>query len=326
MTSGQDTAPVRIGPGGVAHAPLGMGGSFYGVGQYSGAMDEALLGAMEAAFARGISHFDTANGYGNGHSERLIGRFITAEPDRREQLFLASKVNQDEISAEAMLRAIDTSRERLQSDTLDLYYIHWPRTGQDMRPWMDGLETARQQGKIRAVGVSNFSVEQMQQLAEVGRIDACQIGYNLLWRFPERDVIPYCIENDIAVVCYSAIAHGILAGRYARQLDFAPEDQRNRILLFREDVWPKLYEAVEAFKTIADEAGRSLHHLAICWLLHQAGVKSVLVSAKNPQQAISNTEALSGAIPDSVFDALSAASAPVIYDIPDLGNPFGYYP
>lgn len=307
-------------------APLGMGGSFYGVSEWTGQQEADLVAALEAALENGITHFDTASGYGGGESERLLGRFLSAEAGRREKVFLASKFSTSEISSQAMLDAIDASRDRLRTEVIDLYYIHWPRTGQDMRPLMEGLERARAQGKIRAVGVSNFSVEQMRQIAEVGRIDAHQLGYNLLWRFDERDIIPYCVENDIAVVVYSALAHGILAGKYARKLTFAQGDQRWTILLFREDVWPRLHDIVEDMKAVADRAGRPVSHLAIRWLLHQQSVTSVLVSAKNRAQALSNIEALNGDIPASVFDELTTISERAMQHIPDEGNPFGYHP
>ena len=120
------------------------------------------------------------------------------------------------MTAAAMLAQIDQSLVRLQTDVIDLYYIHWPRQGQDLRPWMEGLEAARQQGKIRAVGVSNFSVDQMAQVATVGRIDAHQLCYNLVWRFAERAVIPYCREQQIAVTTYSSVAQGVLTGKFPR--------------------------------------------------------------------------------------------------------------
>jgi aryl-alcohol dehydrogenase-like predicted oxidoreductase len=230
------------------------------------------------------------------------------------------------MSAQAMIAEIDASRARLQTDLIDLYYIHWPRTGRDLRPLMEGLETARQQGKIAAIGVSNFSVEQMAQIAEVGQIDAHQLGYNLLWRFDERDIIPYCIKHNIAVVVYSALAHGILAGKYPRQLEFVPGDQRWSITLFREGVWEQVYEAVEAFKRVAERERRSLAHLALRWLLQQPGVTSVLVSAKNVSQALANVQALEGDIPDSALAELTALSDQFVPRIPDEGNPFGYHP
>ncbi|MCC6804557.1 MAG: aldo/keto reductase, partial [Anaerolineae bacterium] len=225
-----------------------------------------------------------------------------------------------------ILREIDGSRERLQTDVIDLYYIHWPRTGKDLRPLMDGLEKARAQGKIGAGGVSNFSVAQMEQIASVGRIDAHQMGYHLLWRFPERDVIPYCAAHGIAVVTYASLAHGILAGKLPRHPQFPAGDQRRIISLLREDVWDKLYEPVEAMKAVAERSGRPLAHLAIRWLLHRAAVTAVLVSARNTQQAAANAQALDESIDESVFAELTTISDRAMQYVPDEGNPYGYHP
>ncbi len=303
-----------------------MGGSFYGLDHAHRQGEADILAALETALDVGITHFDTATGYGDGYSERLLGRFLNAVPERRERIFLASKANLDDISAPAIIAEIDGSRSRLQTDVIDLYYLHWPRTGKDMRPWMDGLETARQQGKIRTIGVSNFSVPQMQALAEVGQIDAYQLGYNLLWRFAEADILPYCAQHGIAVIVYSALAHGILSGKYPRQLDFVPGDQRWSITLFKPDVWPQVYAAMTDFKQVADQAGVPLSQLALRWLLRQPAVTSVLVSAKNRAQALANYAALTVDISDSVLDQLTLLSDRVRQVIPDEGNPFGYHP
>lgn len=319
-------SPVHIGRSDKLHSPLGLGGTTFGPDQWSGAEDANLLAGMETALERGINHFDTGAGYGDGYSESLIGRFMAAEAGRRERIFLASKANLDEITAQAMLNAIDGSRARLQTDVIDLYYIHWPRTGKDMRPWMEGLETARQRGMIRAVGVSNFSVEQMEQVSQVGKIDAHQLCYHLLWRFPERDLIPYCIQHEIAVVTYASLAHGILTGKFPRETSFPEGDHRRSILMFRDDVWSGVYDSVEAFKAVAERSGRSLVHLAIRWLLRQPGVTSVLVSARNARQALSNAAALDGDIPDGVFEELTAISDGAKDRVPDEGNPYGYHP
>lgn len=191
---------------------------------------------------------------------------------------------------------------------------------------MEGLETARRQGKIRSIGVSNFSITDMQQVSQVGRIDAHQLPYNLLWRFNERDIIPYCVQQNIAVVTYSSIAHGILAGRYPRDLVLPPGDQRKSVILFEPDIWPVIYDSVEEFKAVAEKAGRSLIHLAIRWVIHQKGITSVLVGARNAQQSLSNAEALEGDIPESVFDALTVISDRVMQHVPDAGNPYDHHP
>jgi myo-inositol catabolism protein IolS len=319
-------APVNIGSSTKSHLPLGMGGSFYGLDHARRQGEADIRDALETALEQGITHFDTATGYGGGYSERLLGRFMAADSSRRERIFLASKANLDDVSAKAILEAIEASLERLQTDYIDLYYLHWPRSGRDMRPWMEGLETARQQGKIRAIGVSNFSVVQMEQLAEVGRIDAYQLGYNLLWRFGEKDIIPYCQKYTISLVIYSALAHGILAGKYGRRLEFVPTDQRWTITLFREEVWPRVHKAVEGFKGVAARANHALSQLAVRWLLRQPAVSSVLISAKNPTQVLSNRAALEAQIPSTLLDELTALSDGVMPFIPDEGNPFGYHP
>ena len=326
MTAQPDVQPVQIGTGNPPHSPLGLGGTTFGPDQWSGQEDANLIAGMEESLAHGITHFDTGADYGDGYSEQLIGRFLAADESRRERLFIASKANLDEITPQAMLDAIDGSRQRMQTDVIDLYYIHWPRTGKDMRPWMEGLETARQRGIIRATGVSNFSVEQMEQVAQVGKIDAHQMNYSLLWRFNERDLIPYCREHQIAVVTYASLAHGILAGKFPRETNFPEGDQRRRILPFRDDIWPGVYDMVEDLKAVAERSGRSLVHLAIRWLLHQPDVTSVLVSARNPQQAVSNAQSLEGDIPESVFAELTAISDRAVRIIPDEGNPYGYHP
>ena len=319
-------SPVQIGKQTLPHLPLGFGCSFYGINDWYGQQGKDILAAMATAIEDGITHFDTAEGYGGGESEKLIARFLETDPNLRETLFIASKANLNELTQQAILDSIDASRSRLQTDIIDLYYIHWPRTGKDLRPVMEGLETARQQGIIRAVGVSNFSIGQMEQVSEVGTIDAHQLGYNLLWRFPEKDIIPYCAENKIVVIVYSALAHGILSGKYNQQLQFSPDDQRWKILHFREDVWSKLYDSTQKFKAVAEQSGYSLVHLALRWLLHQAGVTEVLVSAKNPEQALSNGTTLNIEIPLSILDELTNISNEAMQHIPDEGNPFGYHP
>jgi aryl-alcohol dehydrogenase-like predicted oxidoreductase len=166
----------------------------------------------------------------------------------------------------------------------------------------------------------------MQQVEEVGKIDAHQLCYNLLWRFPERDVIPYCRQQQIAVVTYSSIAQGILTGKFARTPELGPRDQRAETVHFDEEVWPHVYEGVEAMKEIAAQSGRALTHLAIRWVLHQPGISTTVVGARRPQQVEDNWQALTGEIPDSVFDALTAISDKVMPAIPDIGNPYRYYP
>jgi myo-inositol catabolism protein IolS len=315
--------PVTIGPGRKVVLPMGMGGSWFVPYGAPGDEDANLLAAMQAVHDGGLRHFDTGAGYGNGHSETLFGRFIEG---RRDGIFLASKADPAESTAAAMLAEVEGSLRRLRTGFIDLYYIHWPRAGRDMRPVMEGLERARAQGKIGAAGVSNFSVAQMRQVQEVGTIDAHQLGYNLLWRMPERDVLPFCADHDIAVVTYSTLAHGILTGKFGRDPGLAPGDQRNRILPFRADVWPHVHEGVEKLKAIAAELDRPLMNLAIRWILARPGITSVLIGARNRAQAEANVAALSGEIGDDTIAHMTAISDEIFACMPDEGNLFGHHP
>jgi len=303
--------------------PLGFGGSWFVPYSSPSEEDANLLAAMEAVYEAGVRHFDTGAGYGGGHSEELYGQFIKG---RRESIFLASKSDPKETTALAMLAEVEGSLRRLGADVIDLYYIHWPRSGRDMRPAMEGLEIARQQGKIRLAGVSNFSVAQMEEVQQVGHIDAHQLGYNLLWRYAETDVIPFCQKHDIAVVTYSALAHGILTGKFGPTPELTARDQRNRILPFRSDIWPYVYKGVEQLKAIAAEVNRPLMHLAIRWLLQQPGITSAVIGARNRAQAEANAGALKGEIAPEVFARMTRISDEIVKHVPDEGNLFGHHP
>lgn len=311
---------VRIGDSALDQPPLGFGGSWFVPYSSPSEEDANLLAAMHAAFGGGVRHFDTGAGYGKGHSEELYGQFIR---QRRNEVFIASKSDPAESTAAAMHAEVEGSLRRLGVDKIDLYYIHWPRTGRDMRPVMEGLERARSEGKLGAVGVSNFSVEDMAQVAEVGKIDAHQLGYNLLWRYAEDDVIPYCIAHGITVVTYSTMAHGILTGKFGRDPGLREGDQRHSILPFRADIWPHVHEGVAKLKAIAAELDRPLSHLAIRWTLARRGVGSVLIGGRNAEQVAAVTSSLNGAIPDSVFERMTAVSDEIVRHVPNAGNLFG---
>jgi aryl-alcohol dehydrogenase-like predicted oxidoreductase len=302
---------------------LALGGSLFGAGVWDAARAAERLATLDAALAAGINHFDTAAGYGDGVSEQILGKFIA---DQRDQVFVASKAASDEMSADRMLEAVDQSLARLQTDQIDLFYIHWPRAGKDARPLMEGLERARAQGKIRLVGVSNFDVEQMAQVAEVGRIDAHQLNYSLLWRFAEADVIPYCRAHGIALVTYASIAQGVLTGKFACDPGGQIDAFRAKTVHFDPAVWGHVYAAVEQMKQVAAEIDRPLTHLAIRWVLHQPGINSAVVSAKTPDQLGQNAAALAGDIPDTVFNALTTISDEAMQHIPATGNMYRYYP
>lgn len=313
---------VQIAPVEQALNPLALGGFYFGDDPW-GKQRDNLWSALETAVEKGINHFDTASDYGDGQSEKLLGQFLSG---RRDQVFVASKAALDDMDAALMLDRVNQSLGRLQTEVIDLYYIHWPRKGKDMRPLMEGLEKARGQGKIRSIGVSNFSIEQMEQVAEVGKINAHQLGYNLFWRSADKEIIPYCQQHDISVVTYSSIAQGILAGKFPLHLNFPPGDQRNEIVFFKEAIWPHIYEGVQQLKLLAKKVGRPLSHLAIRWVLDQPGINTAIVGSRHPKQVEDNVAALKDDIQSHIFEQMTAISDEVIRHIPEIGNMYEYYP
>ncbi len=303
--------------------PMALGCWLFEPSAWQGPSRTTLLRMMDRALELGIRHFDTASDYGRGESEKLLGEFLKG---KRERVFLASKANPREVSAKSTLEHVNESLERLNTDVIDLYYIHWPRRGKDMRPVMEGLVKAKEAGKIRGIGVSNFSLTNMQEVSEVGKIDVHQLGYNFFWRLAEDEVIPYCQAKGIEVVTYSSIAQGILTGKFAQKLNLPASDQRNGIVFFQEDVWPYIYGATEELKGLAESINQPLVHLAIRWVIHQQGIHTAIVGAKNEAQMEMNAAALEADIPETIFEQMTEISNRVAKHIPKLSNMYDYNP
>jgi myo-inositol catabolism protein IolS len=315
---------IRIDPVDKEHGVMGLGCWSFG-GEWGPQADADSLDALRTAIDLGLNHIDTAEAYGKGHSEQLVGQAIAG---RRDGIFLATKGFPlwGDLSRDCYAKKIDDSLGRLGTDFIDLYYIHWPMTGRDMRPPMEALMAAKEAGKIGAAGVSNFTVEEMEQVSQVGKIDAHQLCYNLFWRYPERDVLPYCRQKDIAVVTYSTIAEGILTGKFPRDVQFAEGDHRGRGLLFDPEVWPAVFEAVEDLKSLAAEVPAALAHMAIQWAASRPDVTSVLVGSRNADQVRRNAEAMDTQIPNEVLDRMTPIGDEVFAQIPEAVNIFRWHP
>jgi len=300
---------------------LGLGCWVFGGSDWGTQNENDSLDAIKAGYDSGITHFDTAQAYGKGHSEELLGRALKGV---REKVFIASKMMFTQ--REKVENSIASSLKRLKTDYIDLFYIHWPRKNADLEGMMEELVRAREKGLIKGIGVSNFSIEQMERLLSVGHIDANQFCYNLLWRWPEHNLIPFCIEKEISIVTYSSIAQGILTGKFGKEIEFEAGDHRKHTVLFEKEHWPLVYEGVENLKNVAENSGRSLLELAIRWILSRQGISTVLVGARNGLQVQSNVKSLDGEINSTIIDELTSVSNLIMKTIPDTGNIFRWYP
>ncbi|GMA62653.1 aldo/keto reductase [Alicyclobacillus fastidiosus] len=262
-----------------------------GGGQWEKESDERNIEAIQTAFEMGITSFDTAEGYGQGHSEDIVGAALDG---RRKDAVIATKVSPGHLRADDVRRSVEQSIKRLRTDYIDIYYVHWPNKDIPLAETMNEFRRLREENVIKAVAVSNFSLEQLEEAMSVTYVDAIQPEYSLLHRGIEKEVLPYCRDHSIGVLTYSSIAKGILTGAYhlgeARQLSDS-DFRRNRRLFLKEHLEQEA-ELVFLLRDIAEQHGVTPSEIAIAWLLHQKGVTSAIVGTQNIEHLRSNARAV----------------------------------
>jgi aryl-alcohol dehydrogenase-like predicted oxidoreductase len=303
------------------NAQLGLGCWSFGGKGSARPDDELSERLLEQAVEAGVSHFDTAQDYGDGHSEEVIGRFLRRHPGAGR---VATKAKYCDDAAETV-RLVESSLRRLGTEAIDLFVIHWPESGRNPARMVEALEICRQRGLIRRVGVSNFSVAQLQAARQAGTIDDHQFGYGLAWRRPEADVLPFCQREGIDVTVYSPLAQGLLTDRGLDRSRWAPDDPRAKTVFYRPEAWPAVERWVGAMQNEAHAGGRSLENWALRWVLGRPGVTRVLVGASTPEQLAHHVEAWAAG-PDRAIQALEPLSDALAADLPPAGNMFEYYP
>ncbi len=305
----------QLGNSSLMVSPIGVG--FWGIvgGDYWGAQDETdTIGAVQAALDGGINLFDTAEGYGDGYSEAMLGKALGR---RRAEAVIATKVGQTNLAPDDVIAACERSLTRLGTDYIDLYQVHWPRRDIPFDDTMAALQDLRSAGKIRVIGVSNFGKLDMPEMLACGRYDANQLPYSLLWRAVEFDIQPQCAAENVAILPYSPLNQALLTGRY-RHADEMPYS-RTRTRHFRPDrrdsrhdtpgFEDETFAAVEAIREICADIGEKMVHVALAWLLHKPAVSSVLAGARNPRQVESNAYAGALALSAETVARLDAATA-----------------
>lgn len=282
----------RLGTSDVQITPILMGTWQAGKKMWVGIEDSKTIKAIRAAFEAGITTIDTAEVYGEGHSEQIVAQALA---DVRDKAVYATKVFANHLKYDQVLEACDRSLENLKTDYIDLYQIHWP-TGAfnseivPIAETMSALNHLKQQGKIRAIGVSNFSRAQLEEAALYGRIDSLQPPYSLFWRQVERESTPYCIENNISILAYSPLAQGLLTGKFGSGHKFDPADNRAKNKLFQGQNYERATLALDKLRPIAERHRTSLGNLAIAWLIAQPQTQAI-VGARNAEQAVANAKA-----------------------------------
>ena len=235
---------------------------------------------IHEAVDRGITLIDTAPVYGFGRSEEIVGKAL-AEGGRRKRVVIATKVGLDwkdgqpfrNASKARIHKEIEDSLRRLRTDVIDLYQVHWPDPKVPIEETAAAMAELQRAGKIRAIGVSNFSPAQMEAFRKVAPLHTAQPPYNLFERAIERDVLPYCRDKNIVTLAYGALCRGLLAGRMNGQTQFAGDDLRRHDPKFQAPRFAQYLEAVERLDRFAQENyGKRVIHLALRWILDRQGV------------------------------------------------------
>src|SRR5258708_5266542 len=271
-------------------SPVAIGTWAIGGWMWGGTDEAESIATIQSAFEHGINLVDTAPVYGFGRSEEIVGKAI-AESGLRSQVLIATKAGLQwqggKVSRNAsrarILREVEDSLRRLRTDYIDIYQVHWPDPLITIEETADAMHMLLAQGKIRAIGVSNFSVTQMQRFRDVAPLHVLQPPYNLFERDIETDLFPYCRENKIAMLGYGALCRGLLSGRMQPDTVFDGDDLRRSDPKFQKPRFAQYLAAVARLDRLAQRFGKHVIHLAVRWMLDQ-GITTALWGARHPGQ------------------------------------------
>jgi aryl-alcohol dehydrogenase-like predicted oxidoreductase len=258
-----------------------------------GPQDDAdSIRTILAAMDGGINWIDTAPIYGCGHSETIVGlalREISEKPLVATKCSLLWNDKREKVNCldhDSIIKECEDSLKRLGVEVIDLYQMHWPQPEAQLEEGWEAMATLVQQGKVRYIGVSNFSLEQLQRVAAIHPVTSLQPPYSMLRRDIEAELIPYCGKNNIGIVAYSPMQKGLLTGKFSKEhlATLAPDDHRLNDPNFSGEQFEKNLAIVESLKSIAGRNGKTVAQLAIAWALRKEEVTAAIVGARKQSQ------------------------------------------
>lgn len=284
--------------------------------------DERFIRTVRHALDQGCTFLDTAIAYGDGHSEQLVGQAVEG---RRDDVVIATKFTHEMCRPEQVRRSLEQSLGNLKTDRIDLFQQHWPPPDVPLDETIGELERLKEEGKIRAIGVSNWMMPEWNEVSDPSRIDCLQPCYSLLWRSIEPDVLELCRRHKIAIIPYSPLCQGILAGRFKIPTDVA-EDPRRRNRIYQPAMLPRALEVAQTVEEIGNKYGKSSSQTALRWLLDQAGVTAPIVGASRPEQVDENLGALDWTLDADDWRELSELSWPLSEDLDPYDTLWDWHP
>ena len=309
ITKQLGNSDLMITPIGFGAWAIGGSGWEFGWGAQD---DKESIRAIHKALEHNINWIDTAAVYGMGHSEEIVAKALETWPNDNPYIFTKCGLRWDNsgkvfrnLEAESIQQECEDSLRRLKVDVIDLYQIHWPpmANNSDIDEAWDMMLTLQQQGKARWIGISNFNVKQMNQIKKIALPTSLQPPYSLISREIEKEILPYCLEENIGVIAYSPMGSGLLTGKMTKErIKNLPEDDwRKNNPDFNEPKLSRNLLLVEKLKEIANRYGRTAGEVAIAWTLRNSAVTGAIVGARNAKQVDEVFRAVSLELTDSEF-------------------------
>lgn len=306
-----------LGSSGFEVSVLAFGAWQLGDPAYWGEFDARAAGeTVAAALDAGVNLFDTAEWYGAGHSEEVLGKALEG---RRDRALVASKVSPQNCTRQGVRTSCEASLRRLSMETIDLYQVHWPNREVPFNETYAAMLELKQEGKIRAIGVSNFGPQDLRTWTAAGECVSDQVGYNALFRAAEYEIVPMCMERGIGVLAYMPLMQGILTGRW-RSVEEIPQLRRRtrHFAAGREGTMHTeagaeelLMQTLTALEAVAVKVERPLGDVALAWLAAQPGVTSVIAGIHGMEQVKRNVSGVELSLERSVLNEIESATNPL---------------
>ena len=313
---------VKIQGTDIESSRIGLGAWAIGGWLWGGSEERESIDTIHAALDQGITLIDTAAIYGFGRSEEIVGKAVS-EYGGRDKIVIATKAGLDwttgkvyrNSTKERIFKEIDDSLHRLQTEYIDIYQIHWPDYETPFEEAAEAMRELHDSGKIRAIGVSNYTIEHKYIFREIAPIHTSQPPYNLFERDIEEDIIPYCKEHGITMLLYGAICRGMLSGRMNSNTTFEGDDIRKVDPKFKQPRFPQYLNAVQQLDEFAQQYyNKRVIHLALRWMLDKADSHIALWGARRPSQLEPLNEIFGWSLDEAAFSEIDKILSDTIKD------------
>ncbi len=304
----------KLGKSGLEISVITFGAWAAGGWMWGGTERKDAIEAIQYAYDLGVTSIDTAPIYGQGNSEEIVGEAIKNIPRDKVQVltkygmrwdlakgdfaFKSKDTNGKDISIykyagkDSIIKECEDSLRRLQTDYIDLYQIHWPDITTPVAETMEAVAKLIQQGKVRHAGVSNYNAAQVKEAQKYIDVVSNQVPYSMVKRDIEKELVPYCIENNISILAYSPLERGLLTGKMQPGHKFAEGDHRAGLYYFKDENIKRTNQLLDNVRPIAKEKDATLSQVVIRWTIEQPGITIALVGARNKEQSVQNAEAI----------------------------------